>query len=82
MFAVACRSFVTATALENYEQNGEVDCGQALHAAAAAVCGNSINSRDDCDSHILVVIVIKSIFPHNCEFIFLPLSQEKINMWV
>ena len=44
MFAVACRSFVTATALENYEQNGEVDCGQALHAAAA-VCGNSINSR-------------------------------------
>nr|POE97134.1 kinesin-like protein kin-14h [Quercus suber] len=44
MLAVVCRSFVTATALENYEENGEVDCGQALHAAAAAH-GNSINSQ-------------------------------------
>ena len=44
MLAVVCRSFVTASALENYEQNGEVDCGQALRAAAAAR-GNSINGR-------------------------------------
>ncbi|KAM4068715.1 hypothetical protein ACB094_12G034100 [Castanea mollissima] len=44
MLAVVCRSFVTASALENYEQNGEVDCGQALHAEAAAR-GNSINGR-------------------------------------
>lgn len=44
MLAVVCKSFAAASALEKYEQNGEVDCGHALHAKASAL-GKSINGR-------------------------------------
>ncbi|XP_030933131.1 structural maintenance of chromosomes flexible hinge domain-containing protein GMI1 [Quercus lobata] len=60
MLAVVCRSFVTASALENYEQNGEVDCGQALHAAAAAR-GNSINGR-------FLVICLEDLRPYSGKY--------------
>ncbi|KAK7850486.1 structural maintenance of chromosomes flexible hinge domain-containing protein gmi1 [Quercus suber] len=60
MLAVVCRSFVTASALENYEQNGGVDCGQALHAAAAAR-GNSIDGR-------FLVICLEDLRPYSGKY--------------
>jgi hypothetical protein len=44
MLAVVCRSFAAASALEKYEQNGEVHCRHALHAEASAL-GKSIKGR-------------------------------------
>ena len=44
MLAVVSKSFEAASALEKYQQNGEVDCSNALHAEAIRL-GKSINSR-------------------------------------
>lgn len=44
MLAVISSSFAAAVALEKYEQNGEVDRGNALYAEAAAR-GRSLNGR-------------------------------------
>ncbi|XP_060675499.1 structural maintenance of chromosomes flexible hinge domain-containing protein GMI1 isoform X2 [Ziziphus jujuba] len=44
MLAVISSSFAAAVALEKYEQNGEVDRGNALYAEAAAR-GKSLNGR-------------------------------------
>ncbi|XP_061340120.1 uncharacterized protein LOC133286688, partial [Gastrolobium bilobum] len=44
MLAVICRSFDAAQSLEKYTQNGEIDCGYALHAEAASL-GKSISKR-------------------------------------
>lgn len=44
MLGVICRSFDTASSLERYKQNGEIDCMRALHAEAAAL-GKAISKR-------------------------------------
>lgn len=44
MLAVVTRTFAAVGALEKYEQNGEVDRGNALYAEAAAR-GKTINGR-------------------------------------
>lgn len=60
MLAVVCKSFAAASALEKYEQNGEVDCGHALHAKASAL-GKSINGR-------FLVMCLENIRPYTGKF--------------
>ncbi|XP_059434267.1 structural maintenance of chromosomes flexible hinge domain-containing protein GMI1 [Corylus avellana] len=60
MLAVVCRSFAAASALEKYEQNGEVHCRHALHAEASAL-GKSIKGR-------FLVVCLEDIRPYTGEF--------------